>query len=106
MTFAPDSTLVRELRAANPAAEVTPENLIAHLERDRHRLRLALAAASGERGRARAIADACAQALRRCCDDSKDLLAGRPPQPVWVASNITLAEAALDLHEERDWAQE
>jgi hypothetical protein len=41
VSFAPDSTLVREMRTANPAAEVTPENLIAHLERERNRLRLA-----------------------------------------------------------------
>ena len=103
MTFAPDSTLVREMRTANPAAEVTPQNLIDHLERDRNRLRLALTAAEGERNRAREIADGLAPALRRCADDSKDLLAARAPQPVWVAANITLAEAALDLHEDKDW---
>lgn len=36
-----------------------------------------------------------ARALRRCADDSRDLRAGRAPDPVWVEENIRMADTAL-----------
>lgn len=72
-------------------------------EKQMHLLRLSLDSAKGQRDRAREIADSLAPALRRCCDDSKDLLAKREFDSQWVQSNIDLAEKSLDLHEQKDW---
>jgi hypothetical protein len=73
------------------------------MEKEALKLRLALTTAEGQRNRAREIADALAPALRRCCEDSKDLLAEEKPDTPWVKANIRIAEDALELHREKDW---
>lgn len=79
------------------------QHKLIEMEQTMHELRLALSASNGQCSRARDLADALALALRRCCDDSKDLLARREPDMEWVSANIKLAEEALDLHEEKEW---
>lgn len=55
-----------------------------------------LAAIARQRNQWREAALGAESALRRCLEDSKDLLAGNAPDRAWVGENIKIANSALD----------